>query len=164
MNKKFIVTAITATALTATGLSVAIADGHKKKGPFHNEIEARQALMQMYKFNIGILGAMAKGKMDYNAEKATRAAGNLKMAAAIDQSDMWPKGSDLTNKEVTTKTTAKMEAWTTMPKVVDAHKVFADASAKLADAAGSGLDGLRGAIGGVGKSCKGCHDDFRQKP
>ncbi len=162
MKLKLVVTALTAAAI-ASGASIAIADGHKKGGPFKNEIKARQALMQTYKFNIGILGAMAKGKMDYNAEKATRAAKNLNLAAMVDQSDMWPEGSDLTNKDIKVKTTAKLEAWTTMPKVVDAHKKFAGAADQLAAAAGGGLDGLRKAIGPVGKSCKGCHDDFRQK-
>jgi cytochrome c556 len=38
-----------------------------------------------------------------------------------------------------------------------------DASAALASVAGEGLDALRSKIGDVGKSCKGCHDNFRAK-
>jgi len=35
------------------------------------------------------------------------------------------------------------------------------ATAALAPVAGNGLDALKGAMGDVGASCKGCHDDFR---
>ncbi len=31
----------------------------------------------------------------------------------------------------------------------------------MADAAGGGVDAIKTAIGGVGGSCKGCHEDFR---
>jgi len=36
-------------------------------------------------------------------------------------------------------------------------------AAVLAAEAGNGLDALRAAIGDVGKSCKGCHDEYRAK-
>jgi len=36
-------------------------------------------------------------------------------------------------------------------------------SSLVAAVAGDGLDALRSKIGGVGDSCKGCHDDFREK-
>lgn len=72
-------------------------------------------------------------------------------------------GSDLTNKDLTVKTAAKVDAWTTYPKVTEKHKAWLEASAKLAQVAGNGLDALKPAVGAVGKSCKGCHDDFRKK-
>ena len=36
-------------------------------------ITARQSLMKLYAFNLGTLGAMAQGKMDYDAEAASAA-------------------------------------------------------------------------------------------
>ncbi len=152
--------ALTCTAVVlASGLTVAFA----ADGPFTKEIKARQGLMQVAGFNLGVLAAMAKGKRDYDAKIAAGAARNVHMAAMMDDSLLWPKGSDLTNKELTIKTAAKTEAWTTYPEVVDKHKAWTEAAAKLADVAGNGLDALKPAVGAVGKSCKGCHDDFRQK-
>ncbi|MFK7967427.1 MAG: cytochrome c [Burkholderiaceae bacterium] len=143
----------------ASSLSVAFA----ADGPFTKEIKARQGLMQVAGFNLGVLAAMAKGKRDYDAKIAGAAAKNVHMAAMMDDSLLWPQGSDLTNKDLTIKTAAKLEAWSTYPKVGEKHKAWLEASAKLADAAGNGLDALKPAVGAVGKSCKGCHDDFRQK-
>ena len=156
--KRAIVPSCTAVVL-ACSLSVAFA----ADGPFTKEIKARQGLMQVAGFHLGVLAAMAKGKRDYDAKVAGAAAKNVHMAALMDGSLLWPEGSDLTNKELTVKTAAKPEAWSTFPKVSEKHKAWIEASAKLADAAGSGLDALKPAVGAVGKSCKGCHDDFRQK-
>jgi len=33
----------------------------------------------------------------------------------------------------------------------------------MAENAGNGLEALQSSIGDVGKSCKGCHDDYRAK-
>ena len=62
--------------------------------PFAKEIKARKAVMQLYSFNLGILGSMAKGKMAYDAKKAQAAAENLAAAANMKGGAMWPKGSD----------------------------------------------------------------------
>jgi len=157
---KKVVGFVSAVAIFASGLSVAFA----ADGPFTKEIKARQGLMQVAAFNIGVLAAMAKGKRDYDAKIADTAARSVHMAAMIDDSALlWPQGSDLTNKDLSIKTAAKIEAWTTFPKVTEKHKTWLEASAELAKVAGSGLDALKPAVGAVGKSCKGCHDDFRQK-
>jgi len=130
---------------------------------FKSEITARKAGMQVAKFNIGILGAMAKGKRPYDAKLATDSAYNLHLVSLMQNGAMWPKGSDVGNKAITVKTTAKPENWTNYPKSKEYGQAFTDSSKKLSEVAGNGLDALRGAIGPVGKSCKGCHDDFRVK-
>lgn len=64
---------------------VAMADG-----PHDKAIKARQAMFQLYSFSAGVLGAMAKGEMDYNAELAQELADNLNAAANLGQSAFWP--------------------------------------------------------------------------
>jgi len=45
-----------------------------------------------------------------------------------------------------------------------AQETLTQAVGKLAAAAKSGDEGaMKAAAGGVGKACKGCHDDFRAK-
>jgi len=129
-------------------------------GPHDKAIKARQGLMQVYSFNLGILGAMAKGEMDYDADAASAAAGNLLAAVTMKSGAMWPAGSDGENAD-NLKNRAKPEIWSTYPKIAEAGKAMQDAAMSLNDAAGGGLDSLKGAIGPAGKSCKGCHDDFR---
>lgn len=130
--------------------------------PFKDQIDARQGLMQVYKFNLGILAAMAKGTVPYDAEAAKTAAGNLHLATQMKNGAMWPKGSGLDNPALAGKTSAKGEIWTS-GKIGDAGKALAMVSAKMADTAGNGLDALRAGVGEAGKACKGCHDDFRAK-
>lgn len=145
--------------LVAIGLAftpVFAADG----GPHAKAIKARQGLMQVYGFSMGTLAAMAKEKMPYDAAVASGAAGNLLAAISMDQSLMWPEGSDSENAENATNR-ALPEIWSTYPKIAEKGKAMAEAATALNDAAGNGLEALQGAMGAAGKGCKGCHDDFR---
>jgi len=133
-----VILGLTATAITWSPVALSDDEASEKA------IKARQGLMQVYSFNLGMLSAMAKGEQDYDAELAVIAAENLSAAASMNTGPMWPQGSSNEDHE----TRALPEIWSTYP---------------LASVAGDGLDALKGGIGDVGKSCKGCHDDFRAK-
>ncbi len=127
---------------------------------FEAQIQARQAFMQVLKFNIGILGDMAKGNRDYDAKLAESSAKNIHAASLMDNSAMWPQGSDNAAK-LAVKTDALPQVWSNYPGVVEKHTAWIEASASLSANAGKGLDKLRQHIGAVGKSCQGCHKSFR---
>ncbi len=129
--------------------------------PFKKQIKARQAFMQLYAYNLGLLGAMAKGEADYDAKVAAAAANNLQAAAQMDNSTMWPEGSDASVAELDGKTRAKPEAWTTFPEVSEKHKKLSEVLTTMAAEAGNGLDAVKANMGAVGKACKGCHESFR---
>jgi cytochrome c556 len=124
-------------------------------------VAARQAVMKLNGFYMGQLGAMAKGKMEYDAKTAQGAADAILMLAKLDSSKMWPPGSG--TDKLGDKTRAKPEIWSTYPDVANKSKDLMTAAMAMAAAAGTGLDGLRGAIGGLGKTCGGCHKPFRTK-
>ncbi len=130
------------------------------KGPHDAAIKGRQAMFQTYSFNMGILGAMAKEKTEYNADIASEAAANLMAAANFGQSSMWPAGSD-SETEGNAKNRALSAIWETFPAIVEKSDALKKSSAVLAEQAGQGLAALQGAMGDVGASCKGCHDDYR---
>mgnify|MGYP001814164398 FL=1 len=153
--KRMIVAAMVAAGVMA-GAGVAVSGEAEDKA-----IKARQSVMQLYSFNLGKLGAMVKGEMDYDAAQAKLAADNLVKAASIGQDAMWPKGTAMTDAGMEGKTWAKKAAWDTYPEVANKHKALQAAAAKMADAAGGGVDAIKAAIGGVGGSCKACHEDFR---
>jgi len=150
------------TLLTLAALVMAISgvSSTASAGDFDKKIKARQAVMQIYSFNLGILGAMAKGAMPYDAKLASNSANNLLAAASMKNGAMWPQGSDMTANPG--KTWAKVEAWTTYPKVAEKSKALVDGATKMAANAGNGLDAVRANIGDVGSDCKGCHEPFRQ--
>lgn len=123
-------------------------------------VTARKAAMQLYAFYLGQLGAMAKGEVAYDAMAASEAAASLDALANLDGSKMWPPGSD--NATLGDKTRSLPVIWTTYPAVVERNDAFTAATASMKTAAGQGLGALQGAIGAVGKSCGGCHEDYRQ--
>lgn len=148
-------TAMALTILAAGG--TALADNHGK----NPAVKARQALMQVYSHYIGTLGAMAKGNIEYDAEKAAAAAKSLHVISTeADQSGMWP--AETSNAELGDQTRALPAIWSTYPAVMEKSKAMNEATAAMVEAAGVDLDSLRGAMKPLGDSCGGCHKDFRQ--
>ncbi len=151
--RSLIVTSLVSVALLATTPTFAAKD------PNINAIKARQGEMQLRSFNAGPLFGMARGKVPYDAATASKLANNLKMLLSVDMGAAWPQGSDMDN--YFGETVSKPEIWTTYPKIVDYGKDYAKAVNELAAVAGNGQDALRSKVGALGKSCKGCHDEFR---
>ncbi len=138
-------------------MATALADDHK----FADEIQARQSLMQVYRFNLGVLGSMAKGDREYDADLAAAAAGNLLAVANMKNSAMWPAGSSEEGEGLAAHTAARADNWSNYPLVMEKQKSLRAALETMAAEAGNGLDAVRANIGAVGKGCKGCHEDFR---
>lgn len=129
--------------------------------PMEKAVKARQGEMKVRAFNIGILAAMAKGKTEYDAAAASTAAKNIHLASMMKNGAMWPKGSDNTNKAL--KTEALPAIWQADSKIGEKAKAFAMAAEELAAVAGDGLDAMKPKFAALGKSCKGCHEDYREK-
>ena len=146
--------------LCAIALSVS-ANSFAAKDPKEKAIKARQSEMQLRSFNAGPLFGMAKGKMPYDAELAGKLAANLKLLLDVDNGRAWAEGPD--NSAYPGKTTSLPKIWTTYPEIAEYGKNYKKAVMDLAAAAGGGVDALKKAIGPLGKSCKACHDDFREK-
>ena len=122
-------------------------------------IGARQGYMKLTSFYLGQLGAMAKGEVEYDAERAKMIAASLELVSQVDQSAMWPQGSD--NAAMADQTRALPAIWETWPAVADVGAAYGEAVAALAASAGDGLEALQAGVGGVGKQCGACHDKFR---
>jgi cytochrome c556 len=121
-------------------------------------IKARQGVMQNYQLNINQIGSMALGKIPYDAEAAQAAADNLVALAGLSGRFSWPAGSDADSIE---GTRAKAEIWQNFPDVGAKSADMKTAAAALQAAASGGVEALGPAVGGVGKACSACHDDYR---
>jgi cytochrome c556 len=146
--------------LLVIGLTLSV-PGMAAKDPNKSAIKARQGEMQLRAFNAGPLFAMAKGKMEYDADKASMLANNLVKLLDIDIRSAWVKGTD--NENYPDNTTSLPKIWTTYPEIGKYGKKYATAVRELAAVAGEGKSKLKSKIGALGKSCKGCHDEFREK-
>ncbi|WP_068113323.1 c-type cytochrome [Tropicimonas marinistellae] len=121
-------------------------------------VSTRQNIMQLYAFNLGQLGAMAKEQVAYDADAASKAAGNLALLVQLDQSALWPQGTD---NSAEPNTRALPDIWTNFDDVVVKGNALSDAVTAMQAAAGTDLASLQGAMGGVGGACGACHKAYR---
>ena len=114
-------------------------------------VKARIETMEGMKANVGLLGAMAAGKADFDAAKAAEAAAALSAAAAT-VPDLFAAN------ETDPVSEAKPEIWANM----DDFKAKSEALFKAASAVdATSLDGVKAGMGAVGGSCKACHEAYR---
>lgn len=145
---------IVGSALAALAATNTIAGSHSEANP---AVKARQAHMGLFSFNLGALGAMAKGEADYDAAAAQAAADNLLALSALNQMAYWTPGTSNADLEGTRALPAIWEAGSdVMTKVDDLHT----AAMAMAENAGT-LDGVKANIGAVGAACGACHKAYR---
>ncbi len=152
---KFTRTALLGVAAAAIAGTAVFAAGHAN---VEGAIKARKAQMQLNAFNLGILGNMAKGAVEFDAEAAQRAANNLNALAMMDTTDLWPAGSSASDVE---GTRALSVMWETYPEVLEKAAALQTATEALAADAGS-IDAVRAGLGAIGGACGACHEAYRQ--
>ncbi|MEX0350084.1 MAG: cytochrome c [Paracoccaceae bacterium] len=147
------------TSIFAAGLlSVAVIGTAIAQESENPAVKARTSIMELYAFNLATLGGMAKGETEYDAEAATRAANNLVVLTQLDQSAMWPAGSD----NVSDPSTRALPAiWENFPDVGAKGQAMADAALAMQAAAGQDVEALKGAMGDLGGACSACHKAYR---
>lgn len=149
---KILLTGTVLAALALGGAAVA------QDAPFGMQIKARQGIMAYRAINLGVLGKMAKGEMEYDAAAAQKAADNIAATTTLDASMLWPEGSDNSANPASTATAA---IWAAGSDIGDKAKAMADAAAAMQAAAGVDLASLQGAMDAMGGACGGCHKAFR---
>ncbi len=146
--------------LSFTGLAAAVIAGASvAHGMSNPPVAARHSLMGLYAFYLGQLGAMAKGEVDYDSEAAGAAAGNLAMLAKLDQSALWPEGTD---SETVEGSRALPSIWSDMDGFRAKSDDLVNAAMAMEEAAATDLQSLQGAMRDVGAACGACHKDYRQ--
>ena len=122
-------------------------------------VELRESLYQLLGSNMAPLGAMAKGKIPLNGDAVE------KYATRIHQlSLMMPDYLRTDTSKFKVKTEALPKIWQQNDKFKQAMERLTKASANLQLVAkSSDKNVIKKAITDVGKSCGGCHDDFKEE-
>lgn len=154
MHRLIKIACLAATAALTSGAALA-----QDATPEEVALEIRHGHMLNYAANLGVLGAMAKGERDYDAAAAGVAAGNLLNLASIDQTHYWPEGTSNADME---ESRALPAIWENMADFNAKNETLLQAVTALQGAAGTDLAALQGAMGAVGQSCGGCHEDYRE--
>lgn len=155
---KLVTLPLAVAALLSVGIAASAQDAPTEK-QLMGAVAARQAHMDLYGFNLGIIGAMAKSEVPYDAAVASAAATNLASLATLDQSAYWLPGSAAGSVD---KTRALPEIWTNMTGFEASEAALMEATVGLQAAAGESLEALQAQLGAVGKVCGECHKLYRQ--
>ncbi|MCD8520942.1 MAG: cytochrome c [Saccharospirillaceae bacterium] len=118
-------------------------------------VEYRQGIYKAVKWNFGPMGDMVKGKQEFNAAEFSRRAANL---AAL--SKMPLEGFIAGSYSGSTDALPAIEKdWETFAGIMSD---FETSAATLAETAASGdMNAIRPAFMSVAKTCKSCHDKFK---
>ena len=121
-------------------------------------IKYRQSALSVMGTHFGRVGAMANGRVPFDAKVAAENADIVAEMAKLP----WAAFGAGTDKGGNTR--AKPEIWTEQAKFKEYSEKLVAESTKLAAAAKTGnLDALKTAFGATAASCKACHDAFQAK-
>ena len=154
--KKFVKPLIAALVLTATSAAMAQQAGPKPE----QIIKWRQSVYQVLAWNNGRIKNNVEGT--YNEDEVIRAANAIAALANSGLGALYPAGTE-TGKGWR-ETTVKPELFTDTAKAGEAAKKFNVEANELAKVAATGdAAAVKVQFGKLGQTCKGCHDDFRNK-
>lgn len=118
-------------------------------------VKYRQSSLFVMAQHFGRIGAMANGRVPYDAKAAVDNAEVVAEMAKLPWAGFGPGTDKLSPK-------AKPEIWTEQAKFKDhADKLVAESGKLLAAAKTNNLDNLKAAFGPTAATCKACHDNFR---
>lgn len=139
--------------LLALALSV---PAHAQFAKPEDAVKYRKASFTVMAAHFGRLGAMASGRVPYDAKAA---ADNAEIVATLSKLP-WAAFGEGTDKG---DTRAKPEIWKEAAKYKEASDKMQLEIGKLNTAAKAGnVDALKAAFGPAAASCKACHDNFRK--
>lgn len=119
-------------------------------------VKYRKSVMTVLGNHFGRIGAMANGRVPFDAQVA---ADNAALVETLSKLPFvaFMEGTDKG------ETRAKPDIWTDPAKFKQSAEKMQTEVAKLSAAARTGsLDSVKAAFGAAGESCKACHDAFRK--
>lgn len=145
-----------ALAVASTTLAVAGTAAAQSFQKPEDAVRYRQGAFRVLSAHFGPLGAMANGRMPFDAKAAARHGEVIAMVSTLPWAGFVPNSDK-------GETRALPEIWKEQAEFKDhADKMQAEVQ-KLAAAAKTGnLDNLKAAFGPAANSCKNCHDNYRK--
>ena len=147
---------LSAAALAAAMVLPTLAQAEEPTDP---NVNARHALMQLYAYNLGVLGSMAQARMDYDPELATEAATAIYHVSMAHADRMWPEGTEV---GATADSRALPAIWENRAEFDAAAQALTASAESAMGSVGTDLASLQAALGGIGQNCSACHRTFRQ--
>jgi cytochrome c556 len=151
MNKRLLLAGV------AFALSAGVAQTALAQAKPETLVKQRQSAMTLQGKYFGPLAGMAQGKVPYNADTVAMNSAFLDALSRMP----WDGFAESTKGE---KSHALPAIWSEGAKFKTAQDNFQNAVQNLVKVSRGGDEAAqKAAIGGVGKTCGGCHQDFREK-
>ena len=140
--------------LAAVCLLTAI--GAQADSAVEKAVDYRQGLMNVFAWNVTSMGDMAKGKVPFDGTAFANYAKDLAAAARLELMAAFPEDS------INEDSDASDTIWLDWEKFQDKHRALGEQSAKLAEVVVGGDEAaMKKQFGETARTCKGCHDDFK---
>lgn len=144
-------------AITAAAMSLASPASAQFAKP-EDAVKYRQGALFVMAQHFGRIGAMANGRVPYEAKAAIENAEIVAEMAKLPWAGFGPG----TDKVASNR--AKADIWTEQAKFKEHNEKLVGESGKLLAAAKTNsLDNLKVAFGATANTCKACHDAFRKE-
>lgn len=119
-------------------------------------VDYRQGVMNVYAYNVTSMRDMARGKTDFDAAAFARYATDLAAAAGLDVLAGFPEDS------INDESDASDTIWLDWDEFRNRQEDLLEQSAKLAEVVAGGDEAaMKEQFAETAKTCKTCHDDFK---
>lgn len=126
-------------------------------GSVQGAIDFRESVMTTFKWYMGPMGAMAKGKIPFDVALFRSRAEGLAIATRLDVAEGFPQGS-------IGESEARPEIWQDWDGFKAAYETLRNEAEKLQQVAATGDEAaIKAQFAETGKQCGGCHKKFREK-
>jgi cytochrome c556 len=154
MKKLISVIAVSCMLVVPASLTAAEASSEKQA---RTALKFRQSVFQLIRSNMGDIGAMAKGQKPFDAAVMEKNGMRLEQLSL-----MIADYTALDTRKFDIETEALDKIWDEEAEFAKKIEALTSAAQNLQAVAKAGDESkFRAAIGGVGKTCKGCHDDYK---
>ncbi len=157
---------LTATSVLTLTLWGAVSFAHsahfnKNTRSAEQSFEFRTATMEIYKWYLSPMGAMVKGKTDFNAKAFAQYATGLEAISKINLLEGFPKES---SEEHVDDSNAKEEIWKNKKDFEKKYKTLQAEAEKLATLAKAGNEtAIKTQFKKTAKACASCHKQYKTK-
>jgi cytochrome c556 len=144
-------------AVTAVSMLAAAAQADSPLSKAEQTLKYRKSVFQVMAWNFGPMGAMAQGKVPYDAAEFTRRAERVAAVAPMLTEAFPPETKGLPHSEL------KPEMWSNRADFDAKLKDLVDRSATLAQVSkGGDAAKTKAAFFDMANTCKACHDKYKE--
>ena len=138
-------------------LSTTLAAHAQDADPKKEAVKYRQSVMTIVGWNFKPMGAMVKGERPFDAKAFAAHARDLAGVSSVNILAGFPEDSDAEGSK------AKAEIWMKWDDFKDKMGAMQRETDKLGEVAAGGDEGaIKKQFGAAAKTCKACHDDYKE--